>query len=234
MVIHLRKAPQHFLDMGYVIFQGENQWWVGGHFEQRFFLIFGGSSLIINCSGMCVITYRDIPTDMLSIVAHRSCGSNVERQSAEEMQLRLARSEIFCQPASWLSPQMECCTKTPGGHHGRPNRLLVRDRWEGSRYVTCFSCPREPINWGDKYVMSAGGDSFRAESVVECEDHKIRNKFASHSKSMAYQKKKNNNKLCRQQANKQDGISLENHLLHEEKRKWHWMHSSIVVIVVAW
>ena len=50
---------------------------------------------------MCVIMYTDIPTDMLSIVAHRLCGSNVERQSAEEMQLRLAHSETFCQLASW-------------------------------------------------------------------------------------------------------------------------------------
>ena len=72
---------------------------------------------------------------MLSIVAHRLCGSNVERQSAQEMQLRLAHSEIFCQPASWLSPQIECCTTTPGGHHGRPNRLLVRDGCEGSQDI---------------------------------------------------------------------------------------------------
>ena len=89
-----------------------------GIFGQLFLLIFGGSSLIINCSGMCVITYTGIPTDTLSIVAHSLCGSCVERQSAEEMRLRLAHSEIFCQPPSWLSPQMECCTTTPGGHHG--------------------------------------------------------------------------------------------------------------------
>ena len=84
---------------------------------------------------MCVIMYTDIPTDMLSIVAHRLCGSNVERQSAEEMQLRLAHSETFCQLASWLSLQMECCTKTPGGHHGRPNRLLVREGCEGNQDI---------------------------------------------------------------------------------------------------
>ena len=98
-------------------------------------LIFGGSGLIINCSGMCMITYTDIPTDMLSVVGHRLCGSNVERQNAEEMQLRLAHLETFCQLASWLSLQMECCTKTPGGHHGRPNRVLVRDGCEGNQDI---------------------------------------------------------------------------------------------------
>ena len=54
-------------------------------FGKLFLLIFGDSGLIINCSNMCMTTYTDIPTNMLLIVAHRLCGSDVERQSAEEM-----------------------------------------------------------------------------------------------------------------------------------------------------